>query len=98
MGAPEVPLEIKKAIRQRFQGTIIFCGGYTKKRAETELEKGFPNLIAFGRPFINNPDLVERITNGWLLSKDLDMSTFYTVGEKGYTDYPIHEILEGQLV
>ena len=90
MGAPEVPLEIKKAIRKRFEHTLIFSGGYTMERAENELKNGIANLIAFGRPFINNPDLVERFTKGLLLSKDLDMNTFYSPGEKGYTDYPVH--------
>ena len=88
MGAPEVPIEIKKAIRERFHGTNILAGGYTKERAETELHGGLADLIAFGRPFINNPDLVERFVHGWPLSKELDMSTFYTPDEKGYTDYP----------
>ena len=90
MGAPEVPLEIKKAIRKRFEHTLILSGGYTMERAESELESGLANLIAFGRPFINNPDLVERFTNHWLLSKDLDMKTFYSADKEGYTDYPMH--------
>jgi N-ethylmaleimide reductase len=90
MGAPEVPIEIKKAIRKRFQGTIILGGGYTKDRAENELQGGLADLISFGKPFINNPDLVERFMNGWPLSKELDMKTFYSPGEKGYTDYPVY--------
>jgi N-ethylmaleimide reductase len=90
MGAPQVPIEIKKAIRERFQGTIILSGGYTKERAENELQNGLADLIAFGRPFINNPDLVERFANGWPPSKELDMKTFYSPGEKGYTDYPMY--------
>jgi N-ethylmaleimide reductase len=90
MGAPEVPLEIKKAIRKRFENTLILSGGYTMERAESELESGLANLIAFGKPFINNPDLTERFANGWLLSKELDMNTFYSPGEKGYTDYPMY--------
>jgi N-ethylmaleimide reductase len=89
-GAPALPLEIKKVIRKEFENTLIFSGGYTKERAENELESGFANLIAFGRPFINNPDLVSRFNNGWQLSKYLDTSTFYSHGEKGYTDYPIY--------
>jgi N-ethylmaleimide reductase len=93
MGAPEVPLEIKKAIRNTFERTLILSGGYTKERAESELESGLANLIAFGRPFINNPDLVGRFANDWLLSKELDMNTFYSPGEKGYTDYPLHTIV-----
>ncbi len=90
MGAPEVPAEIKKAIRERFLGAIILSGGYTKERAESELQDGLADLIAFGRPFINNPDLVERIVHTWPLAKELDMNTFYTPGEKGYTDYPAY--------
>lgn len=88
MGAPAVPIEIKQVIRERFQGIIILSGGYTKERAENELQDGLADLIAFGRPFINNPDLVERFVNNWPLSKELDMKTFYSSGEKGYTDYP----------
>lgn len=91
MGAPEVPLEIKKAIRKKFDHTLILSGGYTMERAESELESGLANLIAFGKPFINNPDLVERFSNDWILSKELDMNTFYSPGKKGYTDYPTHK-------
>jgi N-ethylmaleimide reductase len=91
MGAPTVPIEIKKTIRENFKNTIILCGGYDKVKAETDVESGLANLIAFGRPFINNPDLVERMANDWPLSQDLQMDLFYTTDEKGYTDYPIYE-------
>ncbi|WP_413999162.1 alkene reductase [Flavobacterium sp. W1B] len=91
MGAPVVPLEIKKTIRDNFKNTIILCGGYDKESAETVLESGLADLVAFGRPFINNPDLVERFKNNWPLSKDLNMDLFYTADEKGYTDYPFHK-------
>ena len=90
MGAPEVPIGIKMEIRKRFHGTIILGGGYTKERAESELAGGLGDLIAFGRPFINNPDLAERFVHGWALSNDLHTDTFYTPGKKGYTDYPVH--------
>ena len=90
MGAPAVPVEIKKTIRERFKGTVILSGGYTMERAEKELQSGLADLIAFGRPFINNPDLVERFVHGWPLAKELGMNTFYTPGEKGYTDYPLY--------
>jgi N-ethylmaleimide reductase len=89
MGAPVVPMELKKQIRNNFKNTIILSGGYDKERAETDILKGLGDLVAFGRPFINNPDLVERFKNNWPLSKDLKMDLFYTAGEKGYTDYPI---------
>jgi N-ethylmaleimide reductase len=89
MGAPEVPIGIKKAIRERFSRTLILSGGYTLELAETDLQSNFADLIAFGKPFINNPDLVERFTIGSLLSQELDQDTFYSPGEKGYTDYPL---------
>ena len=88
MGAPEVPLEIKKVIRNNFKNTMIICGGNNKENAEEAVESGLTDLVAFGRPFINNPDLVERFKNNWPLSKDLNMDLFYTADEKGYTDYP----------
>ena len=91
MGAPEVPLEIKKLIRHNFKNTLILCGGYTKESAEEAIESGLTDLVAFGRPFINNPDLVERFENNWPLSQDLDMDLFYTADEKGYTDYPVYK-------
>jgi N-ethylmaleimide reductase len=90
MSSPEMFLQIKQAIRNKFKRTLIFNGGYTLERAESELESGLADLIAFGRPFINNPDLVKRFANGWELSSELDMSTFYSSDERGYTDYPIY--------
>ncbi|HRH50643.1 MAG TPA: alkene reductase [Panacibacter sp.] len=91
MGAPAVPIEIKKLIRNNFKNSIILCGGYNKERAEADIESGLADLIAFGRPFINNPDLVERMANNWALSTALHMDLFYTADEKGYTDYPIYD-------
>jgi len=84
LGAPTVPGSIKELIRNIFTKTIILSGGYSLERAESDLQTGSGNLIAFGRPFINNPDLVERFMNNWPLSTDL----FYTSDENGYTDYP----------
>jgi N-ethylmaleimide reductase len=91
MGAPGVPGSIKKAIREKFQNTLILAGGYDKERAKAELRSGSTDLITFGRPFINNPDLVKRLMNDLPLAKDLDTKTFYSPGEKGYTDYPNYE-------
>lgn len=88
MGAPEVPMIIKKLIRNNFKNTIILSGGYDKKQAETIISSEMCDLVAFGRPFINNPDLVDRFRNDWPLSLDLKMDLFYSADEKGYTDYP----------
>lgn len=90
MGAPAVPLEIKQTIRNNFKNTIILAGGFNQKSAEAAIENGLADLIAFGRPFINNPDLVERMQNGWPLNQDLKMDLFYTAEAAGYTDYPVH--------
>jgi N-ethylmaleimide reductase len=88
MGAPVVPLEIKQTIRNTFKNTVILAGGHTLETAEAELKSGLADLEAFGRPYINNPDLAERFANHQPLSTNLDMSTFYSADEKGYTDYP----------
>jgi N-ethylmaleimide reductase len=90
MGAPAVPLEIKKQIRKNFKNTIILAGGYELEKAEADVESGLGNLVAFGRPFINNPDLVDRIKNDYPLSQDLKMNLFYSADENGYTDYPFY--------
>jgi len=92
MGAPEVPLKMKKQIRSNFKNAIILSGGYDKARAEADLESGLGELVAFGRPYINNPDLVDRFKNNWPLSQDLKMDLFYSADEKGYTDYPNHKV------
>jgi len=90
LGAPEVPFRIKQEVRAQFQGTLILAGGYTPERAEADIKGGQADLVAFGRPFISNPDLALRFKNGWPLATNLDSSTFYTPGEKGYTDYPVY--------
>ncbi|EIA07208.1 alkene reductase [Flavobacterium frigoris] len=91
MGAPPVPTEIKKMIRKNFKNTIIQCGGYDMETAEQAIENGLTDLVAFGRPYINNPDLVQRFKNDWPLSQDLNADLFYTADEKGYTDYPSYK-------
>jgi N-ethylmaleimide reductase len=91
MGAPTVPLELKKMIRSIFKNSVIISGGYDLKKAEADLESGLGDLVAFGRPFLNNPDLVERLKNNWPLSQDLNFDLFYTPGEKGYSDYPAYK-------
>jgi N-ethylmaleimide reductase len=90
MGAPAVPLEMKKQIRHNFGNTLILAGGYNKETAEADIESRRGDLVAFGRPFINNPDLVDRFKNSWQLSEDLKMDLFYSADEKGYTDYPFY--------
>jgi N-ethylmaleimide reductase len=88
MGAPTVPIQIKQLIRKNFTNTLIICGGYDKESAEADLRSGLGNLVGFGRPFINNPDLVERMQQGHELSQNLKTAAFYSADEVGYTDYP----------
>ena len=80
-------IEIKKLIRNNFKNTIIGCGGYDKESAEADLKSGLFDLIGFGRPFINNPDLVTRLEQNQELSQSLNADLFYSADEKGYTDY-----------
>jgi N-ethylmaleimide reductase len=87
MGAPPVTESVKALIRARFGGTIILSGSYDAARAEADLAAGKGELVAFGRPFISNPDLTEKLRTGGALV-DPDPSTFYTPGEVGYLDYP----------
>ena len=87
MGAPAVPASIKAALREAFKGPFILAGGFDKASAEKALAEGQADLIAFGRSFLANPDLVTRFKKDAALNAP-DMSTFYTPGAKGYTDYP----------
>lgn len=87
MGAPPVPAEFKLRLRAEFQGLFILAGGFDHKSAEDALKAGHADLIAFARPFLANPDLVERMRANETLNA-VDMTTLYTPGPKGYTDYP----------
>ena len=87
MGAPPVPDSIKATFRKLFRRTLILSGGYDAARAESDLAAGRCDLIAVGRPFLANPDLVTRWRTGAPLNAP-DMATFYTPGPKGYIDYP----------
>lgn len=88
-GAPTVPQSIKDAIRAAFGGPIILSGGYDRERAEADLAAGLGELVAFGRPFLANPDLVRRLREGLELAQP-DFNALYNPGEAGYTDYPAH--------
>ncbi|MGA8864457.1 MAG: alkene reductase [Gallionella sp.] len=86
-GAPVVPDSMKMAFRKIFKGKLILSGGYDAARAESDLAAGKCDLIAVGKPFLANPDLVRRWQTGAAVN-EVDMNTFYTPGAKGYTDYP----------
>jgi N-ethylmaleimide reductase len=75
------------SLRRRFSKTYIANNGYDLKLATSHLADGNADLFAFGKPFIANPDLVQRMQSGAPLA-DLDPATLYGGGAAGYTDYP----------
>jgi N-ethylmaleimide reductase len=87
MGAPPVPAALKLELRKRFAGVFILAGGFDAVSAERALVERRADLIAFGRSFLANPDLVERLRLNATLNVP-DTTTFYVPGPKGYTDYP----------
>ncbi|MEJ2540899.1 MAG: alkene reductase [Gemmatimonadota bacterium] len=87
MGAPDVPTGVRRAIRRAFPGALVLSGGYDLERANADLAAGEGDLVAFGRPFLANPDLVERFRRGAELN-DPRPELFYTPGPEGYVDYP----------
>ena len=75
------------SLRKRFKQAYVANNGYDFDLATKVLAEGAADLIAFGKPFISNPDLVERLKTGAALN-EFDKATFYGGGAKGYTDYP----------
>jgi len=78
-----------QAIREAFPGTLMLAGDFNRERAEAVLNSELADVVAFGRPFIGNPDLPER------LLKNIELNAFnpdalYTPGPQGYSDYPTH--------
>ena len=86
-GTPPVPEALKFALRAAFHGPFILAGGFNKASAEQALRDGIADLIAMGRPFLSNPDLVTRMRQDEPLNS-LDPATLYTGGAQGYIDYP----------
>jgi len=86
----QVPYAVKgiaKHFRPRYKGTLIINCRFKHESGNRILEERYADAVAFGKPFISNPDLVERIRRGAEWAK-WDEQTFYTPGPKGYTDYP----------
>ncbi len=84
---PNAIQEVAKYFRKLYKGTIIINKAFNKETAIEVIDAGDADLVSFGVPFIGNPDLVERYRTNQPLNK-VDDKTFYTPGEKGYTDYP----------
>jgi N-ethylmaleimide reductase len=87
-----LPDDFLSKVRAVFPGAIVWCGGFTiREKAQAALDTGLVDMIAFGRPYIANPDLAERLTFGWPLA-EADRSTYYTRrGEVGFTDFAAYD-------
>lgn len=87
MAGYEFPDSTRARIRDAFSGALILNGNYDAAQAAADVVEGRGDIIAFGRPYISNPDLVERMQSGADLAQP-NFDTFYTPGPEGYTDYP----------
>ncbi|GAB7220570.1 alkene reductase [Vibrio comitans] len=85
--APDTPKEFKLALRKAFKNTLIYAGRYKADTGANAIEEGLADMIGFGRPFVANPDLPERIQIGAPLAQH-DPNTLFGGDEKGLTDYP----------
>jgi len=85
--APQMPLAFKRALRSAYQGILIYAGKYSAARATQAIENGLADMIAFGRPFVANPDLPSRIKNNQPWAPH-DPETLFGGTEKGLIDYP----------
>ncbi|MFT6347954.1 MAG: N-ethylmaleimide reductase [Psychromonas sp.] len=85
--APDTPQAFKQAVREAYQGVLIYAGRYHAEKAEQALTKGVADMIAFGRSFVANPDLPKRIKEGYPLAAH-DPETLFGGAQKGLTDYP----------
>lgn len=76
--------------RAVFDGPLMGNCGYTQDSGEEAIASGEADLIAYGRPFLSNPDLVERFANGWELNPPADTKVWSAPDARGYTDFPFH--------
>ncbi|PKH04392.1 alkene reductase [Psychromonas sp. MB-3u-54] len=85
--APDTPQAFKQAVREAYQGVLIYAGRYHAEKAEQAITEGVADMIAFGRSFVANPDLPKRIKEGYPLAAH-DPETLFGGAQKGLTDYP----------
>lgn len=90
MGNVPVPPSFVSEFRRHFKGTLIFTGGNSLEKAKEDVDAHKTDLIGFGRPFISNPDLVERFAHNHTIAPG-NADLFYAPGKEGYTDYPFFE-------
>lgn len=89
LGSEQPP--VSALIRQVFKGVLVLNGDYTPEEAAQTVAQGKADAISFGRLFIVNPDLPERIAQGFPLARAVYGPTWYSQGDEGYVDYPPHE-------
>ncbi len=87
LGEPITLAELRKV----YDGVLMGNCGYDRNDAEKAIASGDADTIAFGRPYISNPDLVARFANNWELNPDADVSVWYSFDAEGYTDFPTYE-------
>jgi len=80
-------IEIAKHYRPYYKGKLMICGDYDLAKANTIIESGYSDMVAFGKLYISNPDLAERFREGAPL-REWDSGTFYEGGKRGYINYP----------
>ena len=85
---PAASPETYQAVRDSYDGNIIYCNGLNLQSAEQILQQGTADLVGFGRHFIANPDLITRWQKNMVL-QEADVNTYFTPDPKGYTDYPL---------
>jgi N-ethylmaleimide reductase len=85
---PYAVTEVAKHFRPLYNGTLMINGGFDQDSGNEVIASGNADLVAFGKPYISNPDMVERFEHGIELA-EWDNDTFYTPGKEGYTDYPM---------
>jgi N-ethylmaleimide reductase len=88
-GTTDVPC-VSPDIRKVFTGALVLNQEYNRARADADLAPGLADAISFGRPFIGNPDLVEKLRKDAELTPD-NFRTWYSPGPEGYTDYPLSQ-------
>jgi N-ethylmaleimide reductase len=85
--APDTPVLFKQALRRVYKGVLIYAGRYNTEKAQRAVAEGNADMVAFGRPFVANPDLPIRLENGYTLATH-NPETLFGGAEKGLTDYP----------
>jgi len=83
------PLTLRN-FRDVYRGNIMANVGFDRDSAEDAIDSGGADLISFGRPYMSNPDLVERFANNWPLADEAPQDVWYSFGKQGYADWPTH--------